>query len=107
MVEQSQIDHLLQETGEIPAPPHVAQQATLQDYEAAYARSVADPEGFWADVAAELEWFSPGPGVSVGLPNLPVVPGRQVQHHLQLPGPAPWHREEEQGRLLLVGRRRL
>ena len=59
MVEQSQIDHLLQETGEIPPPPHVAQQATLQDYEAAYARSVADPEGFWADVAAELEWFQP------------------------------------------------
>ena len=59
MVQQGQIDHLLQETGEIPPPPHVAQQATLQDYEAAYARSIEDPEGFWAEVASELDWFQP------------------------------------------------
>ena len=59
MVQQGQIDHLLQQTGEIPAPPHVARQATLQDYEAEYARSLADPEGFWAGVAGELEWFRP------------------------------------------------
>ena len=59
MVQQGQIDHLLQETGEIPPPPHVAQQATLQDYDAAYRRSMEDPEGFWADVASELEWFQP------------------------------------------------
>ncbi len=59
MVQQGQIDHLLQQTGEIPAPSHVARQATLQDYEAEYARSLADPEGFWAGVAGELEWFRP------------------------------------------------
>ena len=59
MVQQGQIDHLLQETGEIPPPPHVAQQATLQDYDAAYRRSMEDPEGFWAEVASELEWFQP------------------------------------------------
>ena len=59
MVQQGQIDHLLQETGEIPPPPHVARQATLQDYEETYRRSITDPEGFWAEVASELEWFKP------------------------------------------------
>ena len=59
MVQQGQIDHLLQETGEIAPPPHVAGQATLQDYEAAYRRSIEDPEGFWAEVASELDWFRP------------------------------------------------
>ncbi len=33
--------------------------ATIQDYDAEYRRSIADPEGFWADVARELEWFTP------------------------------------------------
>ncbi|MDA0734659.1 MAG: acetate--CoA ligase [Chloroflexi bacterium] len=59
MVQQGQIDHLLQETGEIPPPPHVARQATLQDYNQTYQRSITDPEGFWAEVASELEWFKP------------------------------------------------
>jgi acetyl-CoA synthetase len=59
MVQRGQIDHLLQETGEIAPPPHVAQQATLQNYQDAYRRSVEDPEGFWAGVASELAWFSP------------------------------------------------
>ena len=59
MVQQGQIDHLLQETGEIPPPSHVAEQATLQDYQAAYRRSIEDPEAFWAEVATELDWFGP------------------------------------------------
>ncbi len=59
MVQQGQIDHLLQETGTIPPPAHVAAQATLQDYEEAYRRAAQDPEAFWADVASELEWFKP------------------------------------------------
>ena len=59
MVQQGQIDHLLQETGEIPPPSHVARQATLQDYEETYRRSITDPEGFWAEVASGLEWFKP------------------------------------------------
>ena len=59
MVQQGQIDHLLQETGEITPPLHVAQQATLQDYDAVYQRSIEDPEGFWAEVASELHWYKP------------------------------------------------
>ena len=57
MVQQGQIDNLLRESGEIPAPPHVSGQATLQDYEGAYARSIEDPEGFWAEAAEGLHWF--------------------------------------------------
>ena len=59
MVQQGQIDHLLQETGTIPPPAHVANQATLQDYEETYRRAAEDPEAFWAGVASELEWFKP------------------------------------------------
>jgi acetyl-CoA synthetase len=32
---------------------------SLSGYEALYARSIADPEGFWAETAAELHWFEP------------------------------------------------
>ena len=47
MVQQGQIDHLLQETGEITPPSHVAAQATLQNYDETYQNSIKDPEGFW------------------------------------------------------------
>ncbi|TAJ24930.1 MAG: acetate--CoA ligase [Nitrospirae bacterium] len=33
--------------------------AYIQDYEAEYGRSIADPEAFWSGVAKELHWFSP------------------------------------------------
>jgi len=32
---------------------------SLEEYERMYARSVEDPEGFWAEAASELEWFAP------------------------------------------------
>ena len=59
MVQQGQIDHLLQETGEVIPPRHVAEQATLQNYEETYQNSISDPESFWASVASELDWFKP------------------------------------------------
>ena len=40
-------------------PPSLVAGANLQDYEEEYRRSVEDPEGFWADVAAEFQWFRP------------------------------------------------
>ena len=57
MVQQGQIDHLLLETGQIPSPPHVSAQAALQDYDGIYARSIEDPEGFWAEAAEGLHCF--------------------------------------------------
>jgi len=59
MVQQGQIDHLLQETGQILPPPALVQQAYLQDHAAAYKDSVESPEAFWEGVAKELSWFKP------------------------------------------------
>ena len=56
MVQQGQIDHLLQETGQIAPPGPLVAQATLQDFEGAYRDSMESPEGFWEGVASELEW---------------------------------------------------
>jgi acetyl-CoA synthetase len=38
----------------------------LDQYEALYRRSVDDPEGFWGEAAAELDWFAPWTKVLVG-----------------------------------------
>ena len=51
MVQQGQIDHLLQETGQIMPPPSLVEQAYLQDYDAAYKDSVENPDSFWEEVA--------------------------------------------------------
>ena len=59
MVSQGQIDHLLQETGEIEPPASLVRQASLQDLEGAYRASMDSPEGFWEEVASELEWSRP------------------------------------------------
>ena len=40
----------------LPAPAITAN-AHIQEYDNLYQRSIADPQGFWADRANELEWF--------------------------------------------------
>jgi len=35
----------------------IVSNANIKDYDSVYQRSVADPQGFWADRAEELEWF--------------------------------------------------
>ncbi len=47
------VDRVVQPTAETKAA------AYIQDYEAAYKKSIADPEAFWSTVAKELEWFTP------------------------------------------------
>ncbi|MDA0264146.1 MAG: acetate--CoA ligase [Chloroflexi bacterium] len=59
MVQQGQIDHLLQETGQISPPPALVKQAFLQDHAAAYQASMDAPENFWEGVAKELDWYRP------------------------------------------------
>ena len=59
MVQQERLDYLSKEAEIIHPPAHVAANANLQDYRREYDRSIADPEGFWAEVASELEWFRP------------------------------------------------
>ena len=59
MVNQGQIDHLLQESGEINPPDSLVQQVYLRDHKEAHRQSIDDPEGFWGEVAEELDWFAP------------------------------------------------
>jgi acetyl-CoA synthetase len=56
------MESLLRENRVFPPPAEFAAKAhikSLAEYEALYKRSVDDPEGFWADVAKELDWFTP------------------------------------------------
>ena len=59
MTQQEQLDHLLKETDVVHPPPSLISNANLKDYEQEYQRSIEDPEGFWANVASELEWSRP------------------------------------------------
>jgi len=56
------LDSMLREDRVFPSPPEFAANAhveSLAGYEELYARSIADPEGFWANAARELHWFEP------------------------------------------------
>ncbi len=53
------IDTLLKESRLYHPTAQTKAAAHIQDYESAYKKSIADPEGFWSDVAKELVWFSP------------------------------------------------
>jgi len=56
------MESLLRENRVFPPPADFAAKAhikNLTEYESLYKRSVDDPEGFWAEVASELDWFTP------------------------------------------------
>ncbi len=56
------LDSTLREDRVFPPPSEFAAKAhvgSLAAYEELYARSIADPEGFWADAARQLHWFKP------------------------------------------------
>jgi acetyl-CoA synthetase len=56
----SQFDTVLQESRLFPPPPGFARQAhikSIEQYREIYARSIADPERFWSDIAGELYWY--------------------------------------------------
>src|SRR6187402_395796 len=53
-----EISDLLQEDRRFPPSAAFRGQANVPD-ESVYARADADPEGFWAGFARELEWFTP------------------------------------------------
>ena len=50
------IDPLLQEERSFPPPADFAARANMADPDI-YAKAAADPEGFWAGLAEELDWF--------------------------------------------------
>ncbi|HVG26047.1 MAG TPA: acetate--CoA ligase [Acidobacteriaceae bacterium] len=54
------LQSLMREDRVFPPPADFAAKARIGSaagYEALYKRSVEDPEGFWAEAAAELDWF--------------------------------------------------
>src|SRR5277367_885735 len=56
------LETVLREGRRFPPPEDFRKRAhvtSLEAYERLYKRSVEDPEGFWAEVARELHWFSP------------------------------------------------
>jgi len=61
-VEHTNLDSTLRENRVFAPPAEFAENAhvkSLEQYEAMYRRSVEQPEQFWAEAAAELEWFAP------------------------------------------------
>jgi acetyl-CoA synthetase len=55
-------ESLMREDRVFPPPAAFAAKARIgseAEYERMYKRSVEDPEGFWSEAAAELEWFTP------------------------------------------------
>ena len=60
MAAPSNTESMLQEHRSFPPPPGFAAQAhvrSMEQYAALHARSVEDPDAFWAEVAADLHWF--------------------------------------------------
>jgi acetyl-CoA synthetase len=45
--------------GLVPPPDGVASNPTAEDFQQLYERSLADPQAFWAEAAAGIEWFEP------------------------------------------------
>jgi hypothetical protein len=59
---QPDIDSLLKEERVFNPPAPFSSRAhikSLGEYRRIYQRSVEDPEGFWAEIAGELDWFKP------------------------------------------------
>jgi acetyl-CoA synthetase len=54
-----QLETLLAEQTIFEPPQSVREGAKLQDYQAVRSRSLADNEGFWAEVAQEFTWHTP------------------------------------------------
>ena len=65
MTIRHEIESALHEDRVFPPPADLADRvgplrvASMSDYEAAYRRSIEDPQGFWGDAARELHWFTP------------------------------------------------
>ena len=64
--------------------------AGMGDYRETYRRSIDDPDGFWAEAAAAVDWRTPPTTVlDARQPAvLPVVPRRRAEHLRQRAGPA-------------------
>jgi acetyl-CoA synthetase len=67
--ESSSFESLMREDRVFAPPAEFAAKArikSMDEYERMYAHSVEQPEAFWAEAAAELEWFQPWKEVLTG-----------------------------------------
>ncbi len=58
----SGIESVLNETRVFPPPASLQSAAhirSMEQYRAEYRRSIDDPEGYWGEIARQLDWFSP------------------------------------------------
>ena len=61
-VENQNFDSVLHETRVFPPPAEFAAKAQangMAAYQELYRRSIEEPEAFWAEIAGELDWFTP------------------------------------------------
>jgi len=61
-VDKDRIEAVLKETRSFEPPEAfrlTARVKSEEEYEAEYRRSIEDPEGYWGEIAGELEWFEP------------------------------------------------
>ena len=56
---EEQIQALTKISDKHEPPERVKQEAFIKDYDSVYAYSIRDPEGFWGQIAQELEWIEP------------------------------------------------
>ncbi|PXY70993.1 MAG: acetyl-coenzyme A synthetase, partial [Methanobacteriota archaeon] len=60
MAEHKSIENLLDEQRRFPPPEPIASEAHITDFEqyrSMWKRSIEDPDGFWAEIAEEFEWY--------------------------------------------------
>ena len=61
-MDKDRIEAILKETRVFDPPAEFRERARVKserEYEIEYRRSIDDPEGYWGEIAAELEWFEP------------------------------------------------
>ncbi|HIC75947.1 MAG TPA: hypothetical protein EYO98_04950, partial [Candidatus Poseidoniales archaeon] len=59
MTELDSIESMLDEQRRFPPPEPIASEAHITDldeYQSMWRRSIADPAGFWGEIAEEFEW---------------------------------------------------
>ena len=60
MEEAKAITSIMDEKRVFPPPAELSKEAyikSMAEYQEIYQRSIHDPEGFWAEMAEQLDWF--------------------------------------------------
>ena len=108
--ENTNLDSSLRENRVFPPPADFAEKAhikSVEQYETMYRRSVEHPEQFWAEAAAELDWFAPWTKVIEGeAAHTKWFVGGKLNLSAQLRRPPRSRGPQGQGRPVMGGRTR-